>query len=169
MPALSLYDADRCRFHLGYIPGAPVPAGDAARLEEALDTIGSEYQVNQIRNHLDRCDRAWAASEVLPSDYGQPGGSLLLNPSRTEVLSGDVERSISVSEPLKADQIFRELYLREVDRLAETLYVANYRRDQVRSYAFLRSGAEYVQAIPGPADTAIAGTIALATVGSGWL
>lgn len=168
MPALNLHDADRCRFHLGYIPGAPVPAGDAARLEEALATIGSIYQVQQIRDHLDRCDRAWKASEVLPSDYGQPGGSLLLNPSRTEVLSGDVERSISVSEPLKADSIFRELYLREVDRLAETLYVANYRRPDVRSFAFLRSGAEYISSVPGPADTAIAGTIQLATRGSNW-
>lgn len=168
MPALDFDDRDRCRFHLGYLPGAPIPAGDAARLEEAMDTIGSSYQVEQIRNHLDRCDRAWEASEVIPNDYNDPNGSKLLNPSRLEVMSGDVERSVSVSEPLKADNIFREIYLREVDRLAETLYVANYRRPDVRSYAFYRSGSEYIAAVPGPADTAICGTIESFGFGVGW-
>ena len=47
------------------------------------------------------------------------------------------------------------------DRLAETLYVANYRRPEVRRYAFDRSGAEFILAVPGPADTAVGSRIVL--------
>ena len=56
----------------------------------------------------------------------------------------------------------REIYLRECDRLAETLYVPNYRRPEVRRYAFERAGAEFIMAVPGPADTAIGSRIYLA-------
>ena len=91
----------------------------------------------------------------------EPGGSRILNPSRQELISGDVERSISTSDPLKGDEYFREIYLRECDRLAETLYVPNYRRPEVRRYAFERAGAEFIMAVPGPADTAVGSRIAL--------
>ena len=55
----------------------------------------------------------------------------------------------TLSDPLKGDEYFREIYLREVDRLAETLYVPNYRRPEVRRYAFERAGAEFIMAVPG--------------------
>ena len=53
--------------------------------------------------------------------------------------------------------------LREVDRLAETLYVPNYRRPEVRRYAFERAGAEFIMAVPGPADTAVGSRMFLHT------
>ena len=62
---------------------------------------------------------------------------------------------------LKGDEYFREIYLRECDRLAETLYVANYRRPEVRRYAFERAGAEFIMAVPGPADTAVGSRISI--------
>ena len=52
--------------------------------------------------------------------------------------------------------------MREVDRLAETLYVPNYRRPEVRRYAFERAGSEFIMAVPGPADTAVGSRILLA-------
>ena len=76
-------------------------------------------------------------------------------------MSGDVQRTINTSDPLKGDEYFREIYLRECDRLAETLYVANYRRPEVRRYAYDRAGSEFVMAIPGPADTAVGSRITL--------
>ena len=79
----------------------------------------------------------------------------MLNPSRQERISGDVERTINTSDPLKGDDYFREIYLREVDRLAESLYVPNYRRPEVRRYAYERAGSEFIMAVPGPADTAV--------------
>ena len=89
--------------------------------------------------------------------------SRILNPSRQEVISGDVQRTINTSDPLKGDEYFREIYLREVDRLAETLYVPNYRRPEVRRYAFERAGSEFIMAVPGPADTAVGTRMWLST------
>ena len=53
--------------------------------------------------------------------------------------------------------------MREVDRLAETLYVPNYRRPEVRRYAFERAGSEFIMAVPGPADTAVGSRMFLHT------
>ena len=158
---LSDYEKSKVRYHLGINAGAQIPAGDRARLEEAMALVPDELWYNEIIYHIKRCDIAWKASAAIPDDYGTEGGSNLLNPTRTEVISGDVNRSISTSDPLKGDEYFREIYLRECDRLAETLYVPNYRRPEVRRYAFERSGSEFIMAVPGPADTAVGSRMAL--------
>ena len=151
----------KVRFHLGYNSGAQLPAGDRARLEEAMVLIPDEYWYNQVVYHLKRCDNAWQVSAYFPDDILDPEGSDIVNFSRQEVLSGDVQRTISTSDPLKGDEYFREIYLRECDRLAETLYVGNYRRPEVRRYAFDRAGSEFIMAVPGPADTAVGSRITL--------
>ena len=151
---LSEYDKARARFHLGYNSGAQIPAGDRGKLEEAMSLIPDEYWHDQIIYHLKRCDVAWKASAAIPDDFLE-GSTSRLNPSRQEFITGDVQRQISTSDPLKGDSYFREIYLREVDRLAESLYVPNYRRPDVRRYSIERSGAEYVMALPGPADTSV--------------
>ena len=120
-----------------------------------------ELWYNEIVYHVKRCDIAWKASAAIPDDFNEEGGTGFLNPSRQERISGDVSRVINTSDPLKGDEYFREIYLREVDRLAETLYVPNYRRPEVRRYAFERAGAEFIMAVPGPADTAVGSRIAL--------
>ena len=146
----------KIRFHLGVNSGAQVPAGDRSRLEEAMSLVPDEYWYNQIVNHIRRCDTAWDNSEYFPTDAnGSP------NYSRLEQIAGDVQRTIATSDPLKGDEYFREIYLREVDRMAETLYVPNYRRPEIRRYAFDRSGSEFIMAVPGPADTAVGSRIAL--------
>ena len=150
------YQKSKVRYHLGYNAGAQLPAGDRARLEEAMALVPDDLWYNEIVYHIKRCDIAWKASAAIPDDYNDPNGSQTLNPSRQEIISGDVQRTINTSDPLKGDDYFREIYLRECDRLAETLYVANYRRPEVRRYAFDRSGSEFIMAIPGPADTSVA-------------
>ena len=140
----------KVRFHLGFNAGAQIPAGDRARLEEAMALVPDEYWYNQIVNHVRRCDTAWENSEYFPRDAsGSP------NYSRLEQIAGDVQRTMATSDPLKGDEYFREIYLREVDRLAETLYVPNYRRPDTRRYLFERAGGEFIMAVPGPADTAV--------------
>lgn len=151
---LDEYLKTKVRFHLGINAGAQIPAGDRARLEEAMCMIPDDYWYAQVVNHIRRCDRAWEVSE-----YFQEDG---VNFSRLEEIAGDVQRSIRTSDPLKGDEYYREIYLRECDRLAETLYVANYRRPEVRRYAFDRSGAEFIMAVPGPADTGVGTRIFLA-------
>ena len=145
----------KVRYHLGFNAGAQIPAGDRARLEEAMSLVPDELWYSEIVYHVRRCEIAWKASAAIPDDYFDTGGSRILNPSRQEIISGDVERAISTSDPLKGDDYFREIYLRECDRLAETLYVPNYGRPEVRRYAFERAGAEFIMAVPGPADTAV--------------
>ena len=146
----------KIRFHLGFNAGAQIPAGDRARLEEAMALVPDELWYNEIINHVRRCDIAYAATEYFPSDStGSP------NYSRLEQIAGDVQRTIATSDPLTGDEYFREIYLREVDRMAETLYVPNYRRPEVRRYAFERAGSEFIMAIPGPADTAVGSRISL--------
>lgn len=151
---LDEYLKTKVRFHLGINAGAQIPAGDRARLEEAMCMIPDDYWYAQVVNHIRRCDKAWEVSE-----YFQEDG---VNFSRLEEIAGDVQRSIRTSDPLKGDEYYREIYLRECDRLAETLYVANYRRPEVRRYAFDRSGAEFIMAVPGPADTGVGTRLFLA-------
>lgn len=157
------YLKSKTRFHLGFNAGAQIPAGDRSRLEEAMALIPDNYWYEQIVYHIKRCDIAWRASAAIPDDYFDAAGSQFLNPSRQEIISGDVERTIQTSDPLKGDDYFREIYLREVDRLAESLYVPNYRRPEVRRYAFERAGAEFILAVPGPADTAVGTRMMLST------
>jgi len=156
------YLKSKVRFHLGYNAGAQLPAGDRARLEEAMSLVPDELWYNEIVYHLKRCDNAWKVSAYLPDDILGEGEGIV-NFSRQEIISGDVQRTISQSDPLKGDEYFREIYLRECDRLAETLYVANYRRPEVRRYAFDRAGSEFIMAVPGPADTAVGARIVLRT------
>lgn len=158
---LDEYLKSKTRFHLGYNSGAQLPAGDRSRLEEAMALVPDELWYNEIVYHIKRCDNAWKVSAYLPDDILDPNGQGIVNFSRQEIISGDVQRTISQSDPLKGDEYFREIYLRECDRLAETLYVANYRRPEVRRYAFDRAGAEFILAVPGPADTAVGSRIVL--------
>jgi hypothetical protein len=162
---LSEYNINRAAFHLGMNEGAQVPAGDMARFYEAVNRIPSEYFYAKVIDHLSRCDRAWDASEVCRNVFstGQ------LAPSRTQRIFGDANRQIDISDPLNADNQYREIYLRETDRLAETLYVANYRRENVRRHAFERAGVEFIDAIPGPAATSVGTRILEATGGLGMI
>ena len=151
----------KIRFHLGYNSGAQMPVGDRARLEEAMSLVPDEYWYKQVVYHVQRCDNVWQISAYVPDDILEVEGSDDYGFSRQERLSGDVQRTINTSDPLKSDEYFREIYLRECDRLAETLYVANYRRPEVRRYAYDRAGSEFVMAIPGPADTAVGSRVVL--------
>ena len=118
-----------------------------------------ELWYNELVYHVKRCDNAWKVSAYFPDDINETGGSGIVNFSRQEIISGDVQRTISQSDPLKGDEYFREIYLRECDRLVETLYVANYRRPEVRRYAYDRAGSEFIMSVPGPADTAVGSRI----------
>ena len=161
---LNDYDISRASFHLGMSSGSQVPAGDMARFEEAVNRIPDSHWYDRIVNQLDRCDSAWYSSEVL-KDVQTTGQ---LAPSRTQSIFGDANRSINISDPLNADSQYREIYLRECDRLAESLFVANYRREETRRYAFERSGSEFILSVPGPADTSPGTRILEFTGGLAW-
>ena len=147
---LSDFDKSRVRYHLGYFT-VSVPAGDYARLEEAMNTIPDSYFYDKISVQISRCDTAEKKTEVATSPS-----------TRLESIAGDVDRTIKSSNAKEALKIWNEIYLYETNRLAGILYVPNYKDPVQARYRYERSGAEYIQSLPGPADTAVGSRVYLA-------
>jgi hypothetical protein len=137
------YNFSRVAYHLGYNI-ATVPAGDYARLLEATSSIPSEFYYDKIVGQLERCEDAERLTELATGRAT----------SRQETILGDVSRSINVQDKRETARIWRENYQFECDRLAHMLYVPNYKDPVTARYRFERSGGEFIQAIPGPPDTA---------------
>jgi hypothetical protein len=128
-----------------------VPAGDYARLEEAMNTIPDSFFYSKIVRQLGRCDEAEKKTEVATSPS-----------TRIENIAGDVDRTIRSSNAKEALKVWDEIYLYETNRLAYILYVPNYKDPMQARYRYERSGAEFIQAIPGPADVSVGSNIFLA-------
>ena len=142
------FNFSRVAYHLGYNI-ATVPAGDYARLLEATSSIPSEFYYDKIVGQVERCEEAERLTELATGRAT----------SRQETIFGDVSRSINVQDKRETSRIWRENYQFECDRLARMLYVANYKDPVTARYRFERSGGEFIQAIPGPPDTARADRI----------
>ena len=110
------FNFSRVAYHLGYNI-ATVPAGDYARLIEATSSIPSEYYYDKIVAQIERCEEAERFTELATGDAS----------SRQETILGDVQRSITVQDKQQVARVWRENYLYETNRLAEMLYVANYK------------------------------------------
>lgn len=135
------YNFSRVAYHLAYNI-ATVPAGDYARLVEACSSIPSEFYNDKIVQQIERCEEAERFTELADGRAT----------SRQETILGDVSRSINIQDKRETARIWRENYLYECDRLAQQLYVPNYRDPVAARYRFERSGGEFIQAIPGPPD-----------------
>ena len=135
---------------MGYFT-VSVPAGDYARLEEAMNTVPDSFFVDKIIVQIGRCDTAEKKTEVASTPS-----------TRLETIAGDVDRTICSSNAKEALKIWSEIYLYETNRLAGILYVANYKDPVQARYRYERSGAEFIQALPGPADTAVGSRMHLA-------
>ena len=147
---LSDFEKSRVRYHLGYFT-VSVPAGDYARLEEAMNTIPDSFFNDRIIVQIGRCDTAEKKTEVASTPS-----------TRLETIAGDVDRTIRSSNAKDALKIWSEIYLYETNRLAGILYVPNYKDPMQARYRYERSGAEFIQALPGPADTAVGSRMHLA-------
>ena len=147
---LSDFDKSRVRYHLGYFT-VSVPAGDYAQLEEAMNTLPDSYFYDKIAIQIGRCDTAEKKTEVASSPS-----------TRLESIAGDVDRTIKSSNAKDALKKSNEIYLYETNRLAGKLYVPNYKDPMQARYRYERSGAEFIQALPGPADTAVGSRMVLA-------
>ncbi len=133
---LSDFDKSRVRYHLGYFT-VSVPAGDYARLEEAMNTVPDSFFVDKIIVQIGRCDTAEKKTEVASTPS-----------TRLETIAGDVDRTIRSSNAKEALKIWSEIYLYETNRLAGILYVPNYKDPMQARYRYERSGAEFIQALP---------------------
>ena len=126
---LSDFDKSRVRYHLGYFT-VSVPAGDYARLEEAMNTIPDSFFNDKIIIQIGRCDTAEKKTEVASTPS-----------TRLETIAGDVDRTIRSSNAKDALKIWSEIYLYETNRLAGILYVPNYKDPMQARYRYERSGA----------------------------
>lgn len=139
----------KIRWHLGYNTTS-IPAGDLARLEEALNNVPDSFWYTKLVEQVGRCDEAEKRTDMTGSVNNNS-----VPRNRLENIAGDVDRTITTTDFKETLKTWTEIYLYETDRLALHLYVANYRNPMQARYRFEREGAEFIQALPGPADVAI--------------
>ena len=146
---LDTFLQSKVRWHLGY-NNTSIPAGDQARLEEAINNIPDSFWYSKISEQVTRCDEAEKRTDMTGSvnNFTTPK-------NRLENIAGDVSRTISTSDFKETLKTWTQIYIYETDRLASHLYVPNYRNPEQARYRFNREGAEFIQALPGPADVAV--------------
>ena len=151
------FTKSKCKWHLGYNQTS-IPAGDLARLEEALDNVQDSFWFSKIVEQVGRCDEAEKRTDMtgILNNNITPAG-------RRENIAGDVDRTISTTDYKDTLKTWTGIYLYETDRLAQHLYVPNYRNPEQARYRFNREGAEFIQALPGPADVAVGTRLMFAT------
>ena len=154
---LDTYVQSKVRWHLGYNLTS-VPAGDQARLEEAMNNVQDSFWYDKIVEQIGRCDEAEKRTDMTGSVNNDA-----VPKSRIESILGDVDRTISTSDFKETLKTWTQIYLYETDRLALHLYVPNYRNPEQARYRFNREGAEFIQTLPGPADVAVGTRIVLET------
>ena len=154
---LDTYVQSKVRWHLGYNLTS-VPAGDQARLEEAMNNVQDSFWYDKIVEQVSRCDEAEKRTDMTGSVNNDS-----VPKSRIESILGDVDRTISTSDFKYTLKTWTQIYLYETDRLALHLYVPNYRNPEQARYRFNREGAEFIQALPGPADVAVGTRLLLET------
>ena len=146
---LDTFLQSKVRWHLGYNLTS-IPAGDQARLEEALINVQDSFWVSKIVEQLGRCDEAEKRTDMTGSINNDT-----IPRNRIESIAGDVDRTVATSDFRETLKTWTEIYIYETDRLAMHLYVPNYRNPAQARYRFNREGAEFIQALPGPADVAV--------------
>lgn len=145
MVALSQLDKERVYFHLGYASRVAIDVADVARIEEACNEIYSDYLKGKLEDLLDICDLTYEQKFAVLNNWYDA----------RELYQGDINRASRRVEPAKQQRIWQEEYLRVTDELAKELRVTNYNRPDSWAFTHYRSGASYVGAIPGPADTSV--------------
>ena len=154
---LDTFLQSKVRWHLGYNITS-IPAGDQARLEEALNKVQDSFWVSKIVEQIGRCDEAEKRTDMTGSINNNN-----IPKNRIESILGDVDRTVSTSDFRQTLKTWTEIYIYETDRLAMHLYVPNYRNPEQARYRFNREGAEFIQALPGPADVAVGTRLFLET------
>ena len=154
---LDTFLQSKVRWHLGYNITS-IPAGAQARLEEALNNVQDSFWVSNIVEQVGRCDEAEKRTDMTGSINNDN-----IPKNRIESILGDVDRTVSTSDFRQTLKTWTESYIYETDRLAMHLYVPNYRNPEQARYRFNREGAEFIQALPGPADVAVGTRLFLET------
>ena len=154
---LDTFTQSKIRWHLGYNLTS-VQAVDISRLEEAMNNVQDSFWFSKIVEQIGRCDEAEKRTDMTGSVNNDSTPK-----SRIESIAGDVDRTVSTSDFKETLKTWTQIYIYETDRLALHLYVPNYRNPEQARYRFNREGAEFIQALPGPADVAVGTRLLLET------
>ena len=154
---LDTFTQSKVSWHLGNNITS-VPAGDISRLEEAMNNVQDSFWFSKIVEQIGRCDEAEKRTDMTGSVNNDSTPK-----SRIESIAGDVDRTVSTSDFKETLKTWTQIYIYETDRLALHLYVPNYRNPEQARYRFNREGAEFIQALPGPADVAVGTRLLLET------
>ncbi len=139
MVALDDNYKSRAIFHLCGTQ-AGVPAGDLARIYEAVNNIPDDVTKDYIEQQIRRCDRAF-------TDINNVANTLTMT---AETYAGDINRTVlRAQRNLEVVKYFYEIYYREVDSLARSLWCPEFRTPESDYYRYARSGGEYINSIPG--------------------
>ena len=85
---LDTFLQSKVRWHLGYNLTS-IPAGDQARLEEALNNVQDSFWVSKIVEQINRCDEAEKRTDMTG---GINNNTIPTN--RIETIAGDVDRTV---------------------------------------------------------------------------
>ena len=119
---LDTFIQSKVRWHLGYNITS-IPAGDQARLEEALNNVQDSFWVSKIIEQIGRCDEAEKRTDMTGSINNDT-----VPRNRIESIAGDVDRTVATSDFRETLKTWTEIYIYETDRLAMHLYVPNYQK-----------------------------------------
>lgn len=115
-----------------------------------MNNVPDSFWYSKISEQVSRCDEAEKRTDMTGSV-----NNFITPKNRLENIAGDVSRTISTSDFKETLKTWTQIYIYETDRLASHLYVPNYRNPEQARYRFNREGAEFIQALPGPADVAV--------------
>jgi hypothetical protein len=121
----------------------------------------SDFDKSRVRYHL-----GYYVVSVPAGDYARLEESMNTVPdsyfyNKIIVQIGRCNTAEASSNAREALKVWDEIYLYETNRLAQILYVPNYKDPMQARYRYERSGAEYIQALPGPADNAVGSNLYL--------
>ena len=107
---LDTFLQSKVRWHLGY-NNTSVPAGDQARLEEAVNNVPDSFWYSKIAEQVSRCDEAERRTDMTGSV-----NNFVTPKNRLENIAGDVSRTISTSDFKETLKTWTQIYIYETDR-----------------------------------------------------
>jgi hypothetical protein len=139
MPALDDTYKRLARWHL-VGTGGGVPAGDLARIEEAINEIPDDQALLKVKQAINWCESAWADLQFFQN-------TITMN---AESYAGDINRIVTRAQKGKqVAEFYEEVYYKRVDMLARILWVPEYRTPNSDVHRYARHGGEYVKSLPG--------------------
>lgn len=144
MPSLNDEYQSKCKFHLGY--NWSVPAVDVARLMKAMTDLPDEWTKSRVISHIDRCETSYALTH-LSDDTLLEISKDTRSVTRTGTFPSATNRIQQQYDRFWATKV--KAYEYDVQILATTLSVRNYRDLENAVNAYLNDKGVYIESVRG--------------------